>query len=112
MLKQPMDLRRPSRRIPYAVGLAFIVLTLFLFQFRLHPSNPASGRGARNQKWTETSGLLRDIRNTTLGVSSIASLLSAEGDRCANPPRSSKRFSLSACHRGLTVVMAWFYKLP
>lgn len=61
-----MDLRLPPRRIFHALGTVFLVVTVLLFQFRV-PGNSAW----RNQRWAATSGLTRDIQNSTLGVSSL-----------------------------------------
>jgi hypothetical protein len=72
MMMQPMDWRLPSRRIVYALGTAFVVVTLLLFQFRL-PSSSALGH--RSQPWVATSDPMRAIRNSTLGASFSCPLL-------------------------------------
>ncbi|KAK3905562.1 hypothetical protein C8A05DRAFT_12645 [Staphylotrichum tortipilum] len=60
--------RRASRRLFHVLGTTFVVITLCLFQFR---NSSPFGHKAKNQRWTATSGLMRDIRNSTLGFEKI-----------------------------------------
>jgi hypothetical protein len=57
--------RQPVKRIAYAVGTALIVVILL---FRVYQPS-SSAFLPHGQRWTSASGPLRDIRNTTLGVS-------------------------------------------
>ena len=60
-----MDLRRRApRRVFPALGTAFVVITLCLFMF-----SPFGHTSQHQPRWASTSGLMRDIRNSTLGVS-------------------------------------------